>query len=614
MIAQTKQGFTTSIEGEPLAARTLPEAFQQTVVTYPGKAAIRTIGGDIELTWAELGARVRQLTGNLAAIGCKKGDRVAILMRNLVENHVLDYAFAHLGAVPFGIFNSSSVEQIAYQVGHAEAEIVVTEACYVSKVAEAVAGLGERVRHIIVADPDGGMPELTGNQLSLASVEAISNADFDFDAAWSSIEPEDIACIIYTSGTTGAPKAAMWSNRMITEGVRAIDAAIPIPRRGVISFLPMAHAGGRNNSHHYALAYGATITVCPDMNDVPAALADVHPDLFSSSPRIFEKLQVSIESLIESEPEDSRRALKAAIALGLRFSHAKEAGSEDSLTELEQLREQRSSDLGLLKPILAKLGLDQLAVVIIGGATVSAELVHFFRAVGTPMIEAYGSTEVMLNVFNRVDDFKTGTAGKPVPGVELRIADDGEVFCRGPLNMSGYFKDPEKTAEVMVADGWIATGDIGSIDEDGFLRIVDRKKEIIINSHGKNMSPAVIETAMLEESPLIAQFVAIGESRRYVTGLATLDPVAVETFVRQHPELAGLSVAEAVESDLLKAEIAGAVERGNNRLNSNERVKKFTVVGLAWEPGSGLLTPTAKVKRRVVNVQYRELIEDLYRN
>lgn len=612
MTAQTERATTASPDGEPLAARTLPEAFQRTVVAYPDQVAIRTIGGSIELTWAEMGARVQQLAGNLAALGCKKGDRVAILMRNVIENHVVDYAFAHIGAVPFGIFNSSSVEQIAYQIGHAEAEIVVTEARFLDRVVEAVAGLGEGVRHIIVADPDGVAPILTGNQRSLASVEAISNFDFDFGAAWRSIEPEDTACIIYTSGTTGPPKAAMWSNRMITEGVRAIDAAIPIPRRGVISFLPMAHAGGRNNSHHYALAYGATITVCPDMNDVAAALADVHPDLFSSSPRIFEKLQVSIESLIESEPEDSRRALKSAIALGMRLSHAKEVGSRESLAELDSFSGQRAQDLALLKPILAKLGLDQLAVVIIGGATVSAELVHFFRAVGTPMIEAYGATEVMLNVFNRVDDFKTGTAGKPVPGVELRIADDGEVLCRGPLNMSGYFKDPEKTAEVMMADGWIATGDIGSIDSDGFLRILDRKKEIIINSHGKNMSPAVIETAILEESPLIAQFVAIGESRRYVAGLVTLDPVAVGTFILQHPELSGLSVAEAVESELVQAEIAGAVQRGNLRLNSNEQVKKFTVVGLAWEPGSEILTPTAKVKRRVVNAQYSEIIEDLY--
>lgn len=253
-------------------------------------------------------------------------------------------------------------------------------------------------------------------------------------------------------------------------------------------------------------------------------------------------------------------------------------------------------------------------MVIIGGATVAPEIVHFFRAIGTPMLEAYGSTEVMLNVFNRVDDFKTGTAGKPLPGVELHLAEDGEVLCRGPLNFSGYFKDPEKTAEVMDSDGWVATGDIGTIDDDGFLRIVDRKKEIIINSHGKNMSPAVIETAIQDESSLIAQFVAIGESRRYVTGVATLDPVALQTFARSHPELAGLSPHEMTGHQLVEAEISAAIERGNARLNSNEQVKKFAILGLAWEQGDDILTPTAKVKRRIVNERYGDVIDGLYSN
>ncbi|EFC83488.1 long-chain fatty acid--CoA ligase [Parafrankia sp. EUN1f] len=606
------EGTVRSARGAPLKAMTLPEAFQRTVATHPDKVGIRTIGGGVELTWAEFGDRVRSLAGSLAKIGCRRGERVAVLMRNLVENHLVDYAFSHLGAVPFGIFNSSSLDQIVFQIGHAEAEIVVTEARYLDKVAQAVARLGDQVRHIVVADPDGEGPALTGNQISFAEVEATPNDEFDVDASWQAIDPEDIACIIYTSGTTGQPKAAIWSHRMIVEGLRAIDAAIPLPRRGLISFLPMAHAGGRNNSHHYALAYGATITVCPEMNDVSAALVDVHPDLFSSSPRVYEKLQAAIESLIEAEPDDSRRALKDALQLGLRLSHAEDAGSAETVADLAQLRERREQSVKLFRPILAKVGLDQLDVVIIGGATVAPELVHFFRAIGTPMLEAYGATEVMLNIFNRVDDFKTGSAGKALPGVELRIADDGELFCRGPLNFSGYFKDAEKTVEVIDADGWVGTGDIARIDDEGFVWVVDRKKEIIINSHGKNMSPAVIETAILEESSLIAQFVAIGESRRYVTGVATLDPVALQTFIDQRPEMAGRSPQDVIDHELIQAEVAAAVERGNARLNSNEQVKKFAIVGLAWEPGNEILTPTAKIRRRIVTAEYGEIIESLY--
>lgn len=609
------QGPTTTAHSVPTAterpidASTLPEAFQRTVARHAEQIAYRTIGGEQELTWAQLGERVAAVAAGLAAHGVTKGATVAILARNTVENHLVDYALAHLGAVPFGIFTSSSRDQIAYQVGHAEATVVITESRYLATVRGVVGDLGDLVRHVVVldgdADPDGVVTPLT-------AVEAAGDPDFDLAAAWRSIAPEDIECIIYTSGTTGPPKAAQWSNRMIMAGLRSIDQALPLPRRAVLSFLTMAHAGGRNNAHHYALVYGAAVTVCPDMADVPRALIDVHPDLLSSSPRLFEKLQVAIEALIQAEPDGRRAQLEHAVALGLRFSRAEEAGSGESLADLEPLRSELEAGRALLAPILAAVGLDRLDIAIIGGATVAPDLVHFYRAIGAPMIEAYGATEVMLNVFNRVDDFKTGTAGKALPGVELALAADGEVLCRGPLNMSGYLKDPVKTAEVMDADGWVHTGDIGRIDSDGFLTIIDRKKEIIINSHGKNMSPAVIESAIIEESTLIAQIVSIGESRRYVTALVTIDPQALATFTASRPELAGLEPEEAVASAEVRQEVQRAIDRGNARLNGNEQVKKFAVVGTAWEVGGEELTPTAKVKRRVVNQRYAEQIESLY--
>ncbi|MEV6985408.1 long-chain fatty acid--CoA ligase [Sphaerisporangium sp. NPDC051017] len=605
--AETEPG--TSI-GEPIEASTLAEAFQRTVMKYPDKAALRTIGGGVELTWSHLNERVRSVAAGIDALGVRKGHKAAILMRNLIENHLTDYAVAHLGAIPFGIFNTSSPEQIAYQVGHAEAKLVITETKFLPKVREAIASLGDLVENIIVVDGETGTSQ--GIEKTLEAVEGSGKPDFDFDAAWQAIEPEDIECIIYTSGTTGPPKAAQWSNRMIMSGLRSVGQAIPLPHRGILSFLPMAHAGGRNNGHHYALVYGATLTVCPDATDVPKALVDVHPDLFLSSPRMFEKLQVAIEAIIEDTPEPRRGKLKAAISIGLRFAHAEDAGFTGSVAGLAPLKAEREEGLKLLKPILEKVGLDQLDAVIIGGATVTPELVHFFRAVGAPMLEAYGATEVSLNVFNRIDDFKTGTAGKPLPDVELKLAEDGEILCRGPLNMSGYYKEPEKTAEVMDGDGWIHTGDIGELDDDGFLKIIDRKKEIIINSHGKNMSPAVIETAILEESSLIAQFVAIGEARRYVVGLMTLDPQAVNTFAKQDPELGILGYDEVMASAKLREEIQRAVDRSNARLNSNEQIKKFIILGNAWEIDSDELTPTAKVKRRIINQKYARQIEALY--
>jgi long-subunit acyl-CoA synthetase (AMP-forming) len=583
--------------------------FQRTVATYPDKVGLRTVGGSVELTWSQVGDRVRSIAEGLHALGVAKGDHVAVLMRNHIENHLIDYAFQHLGAVPFGIFNTSPGEQIAYQVEHASAEIIVTEARFLDKVTEAA---GNLVRHIIVADPDGDSPTLTGNQISLEAVESLKVGSFDFDAQWQAVESEDIACLIYTSGSTGPPKAAMISHRAWTAALRSIGAAIPLPRRGLLSFLPMAHMGGRNNGAHYPLPYGATITVVPEMSDVQTALIDVRPDLFSSTPRIFEKLQVAVETLINQQDAATRDRLHEGLARGLALSRSEEAGAAALAGDLDQMHALRQEDLELFRPILEKVGLDRLEVVIIGGATVSPDLVHFFRAIGAPMLEAYGSTEVMQNVFNRIEDFKTGTAGKPIPDVELRLAEDGEILCRGPLNFSGYYKDPEKTAEAVLDGGWIATGDIGSLDEDGFLRIIDRKKEIIINSHGKNMSPAVIETAVLAQSSLIAQFVAIGEARRYVVGLVTLDAEALTSFARQVPELAGLSPEQAAFSEPVHAEVANAIARANEGLNSNEQIKKFTITGLAWEPGNEILTPTAKIKRRVINEIYATTIDDLY--
>jgi long-subunit acyl-CoA synthetase (AMP-forming) len=608
--AVPREGASMSQHSAPVEAPTLAEAFQRTVVAHPDKLALRTIGGGVELTWERLNDRVRAVAAGIDALGIGKGDKVAILTRNLVENHLTDYAVAHLGAVPFGIFSTSSPEQIAYQVGHAEARFVITETRFLPKVRQALTLLDGAVAHVIVVDGEPG--GLQSVEKTLQEVEGKGRPGFDFDAAWQAIDPEDVECIIYTSGTTGQPKAAQWSNRMIMSGLRSVARAIPLPRRAILSFMPMAHAGGRNNGHHCALVHGATLTVCPEFTDVPRALVEVHPDLFMSSPRIFEKLQVAIESIIANAPEPARGELRAAVELGLRFAHAEDARLAGSVTDLAHLAQEREWGLKLLEPVLAQVGFDRLEAVIIGGATVAPELVHFFRAVGAPMLEAYGATEVLLNVFNRVDDFKTGTAGKPLPDVELRLAEDGEILCRGPLTMSGYYRAPDKTAEVMDDEGWVHTGDIGELDDDGFLKIIDRKKEIIINSHGKNMSPAVIETAIIEESSLIAQFVAIGEARRYVTGLVTLDPEALATFTKQHPELAELGTDALMRSQAVQDEVQCAVDRGNARLNSNEQIKKFAIVGSAWEIDGDELTPTAKVKRRVVNQKYRQQIDALY--
>jgi long-subunit acyl-CoA synthetase (AMP-forming) len=338
----------------------------------------------------------------------------------------------------------------------------------------------------------------------------------------------------------------------------------------------------------------------------------VHPDAFFSTPRFWEKLQVAIEGMIQAQPDESQRAaLREAVETGLAAVRVAERGSTARPEEIEALARDHDHALRLLRPLLERLGLDRIKAAYIGGAPSPAELSQFFRAVGVPMLEAYGLTEGCLNVFNRVDDFKSGTAGRPLPGVELKLAGDGEILVRGELNFVGYRKEPDATAQALDAEGWLHTGDIASVDEEGFVRIIDRKKEIIINAAGKNMSPVMIESAVKAETSLLGQVVAIGDRRRYVTALMTLDPEAVQTFASR----LGLPENDPetlVNNPALLQEIAGAVERANQRLNGSEKVQKFKLIPQVWMPDTEELTPTAKLKRRNIHAKYAEAIEELY--
>lgn len=598
---------TVETSARPLDAETIPAAFQRVVAAYPGKVALRTIDESVSLTWTELDARMRSVAAGLATLGVAHGESVAIILPNTVECHLIDFAAAHLGAVPFAVFNSSPAEQIEHQLRNADARVVVTQLGFLEKVQTAAATLGEQVEHIVVVDGEPGSGLLT-----LAEVEQAGDPDFDLESRWQAVTPDDLATLIYTSGTTGPPKGAQWSHRTAMSAQRAMDAGLPMPTENIISFLPMAHAGGRVTVQYMALAYGATITACPDITQVPLALVTVHPDAFFSVPRLWEKLQVAIEGMAAGEPEeDKRAALLHAIEVGVRRVKAAESGSGASAEDLADLAAEHAAGIELLKPLLARLGLDRLKAAFVGGAPSAPELSQFFRAVGVPMLEAYGLTEGSLNVFNQVENFKSGTAGRPLPGVELRLAEDGEILVKSDLNFVGYRKEPEATAQTLDADGWLHTGDIGQLDEHGFLSIVDRKKEIIINAAGKNMSPAQIESAIKGESSLIGQMVAIGDRRRYVTAVMTLDAEALATYAKTSG-LDDRSTEELVASPEIEAEVAEAVRRGNLRLHGNEQVKKFRIISAAWLPDSDEVTPTGKIKRRVINTKYAADIEALY--
>jgi long-chain acyl-CoA synthetase len=593
-------------QSTPLDAATLAEAFQRTVALYPDKTAIQTLDGSVRHTWSELADKVRRTAAGLASFGIGHGDTVAIVLPNTIDCHIIDYAAAHLGAVPYAIFNSAPAEQIEHQLRRADAALVVTQQEFLEKVSQAAAAVGDQLRHVVVVD--GSAPQ---GVTSLSDLEQSGEPDFDFDGAWRTITADDLVALIFTSGTTGPPKAALYSHRNAMSQLRSMDAALPLATENIISFMPMAHAGGRISTHYMALAYGATITVCPDIKQLLNALPIVRPDSFFAVPRFWEKIQVAIEALIHGQPEDRRTALQRSIEVGLQHTKAADSGSSAATASNPALDAEFIEATAQLKPILAQLGLDRIKSAFVGGAPSAPELSQFFRAVGVPMLEAYGLTEGCLNIFNQVEKFKSGSAGKPLPGVEVRLADDGELLVRSDLNFVGYRHQPDATAAAIDADGWLHTGDIATIDDNGFVSIVDRKKELIINSAGKNMSPATIESAITGESSLLGQVVAIGDRRKYVTALITLDPEAASTYA-QRLGLRDRPLEELVAAPEIQREVASAVERGNNRLNSNEQIKKFTVLPTVWLPDTDELTPTAKLKRRVINEKYAEEIEHLY--
>ncbi|MGO4383724.1 AMP-dependent synthetase/ligase [Specibacter sp. RAF43] len=573
----------------PLDAPSIAAAFQRTVARYADRIGIRTIGSGTELTWKEMDTRIRAIAAGIHALGLKPGDTLGLMLPNTIECHLIDWAATHLGVVPFAIFNTSSPEQISYQLRNAGARVFVTQESFLDRVKPAIKDLGNQVQHLIITSGDGGT-------MSLAELEATNPSSLDFDAAWQSIAEDDIATMIYTSGTTGPPKAVEWSNRSALSQQRALIGVVPMPQESVVSFQPLAHAGGRVTSHYMPLAYGATVTVCPDFGLLAEHIRDARPDVLFSTPRLWEKLQIAIQSLIESDPDSN---IGSILEANLQCVHSEDfaVSGMDAARQLAQLKIQP------FRRALTALGLERLKVAFIGGATSIPELVHFFRAIGVPLLEAYGGTETALPIFNRVEAFKTGTAGRALPGVELKVAEDGELLVRSGMNMVGYRNQPEQTAEVIDSNGYLHTGDIVTIDDDGFVAIVDRKKEIIINSWGKTMSPAQIESTIKAESPLIGHVLAVGDGRQYVTGLITLDPDAVPLF-RDRFDLAPGDLGDFIAAQEIVESIQAAVLRGNARLNSNEQLKKFTILPEFWLPDSDELTPTGKLKRRTILPKY----------
>jgi len=580
---------------------TLCEAFQVTVARYPQQVALRTPGGAVTLTWREYADRVREIAAGLARLGVGRGDTVALMMTNRPEFHVVDTAAFHLGAVPFSIYNTFAPEQITHVLSNAGSRVAVSEEQFARRLLAARDGTA--VEHVVCVD---GKPDGT---VTLEEVVAGGDRAFGFEACWRAVQPGDVLTLIYTSGTTGPPKGVEITHAQVLADLTALNQVMQSSAgdRG-ISFLPMAHIAERLFAHYDAMLTAGQATAVADLKDVPGALLDVRPTIFGGVPRIWEKLKAGIEAIVAYEPDRAKhQAMQQAFDIARQHARAAQAGPVPA----ELAEAYRQADAQVLAKIRSALGLDQVRIAGSGGAPIAPEILEFMLALGIPVAEMWGMSECLVGTVNPPGAIQIGTVGKPLPGMELKLAGDGELLIRGPTVMKGYHNDPAKTAEAIDPDGWLHTGDIATIDNDGYVRIIDRKKELIINAAGKNMSPANIENSVLAASPLIAQVVAIGDRRPYVVALIVLDPDAAAAFAAHHGA-SDTTAAALAAHPAIHAAVDTAVNAGNGKLSRVEQIKHFTILPAFWEPGGDEITPTMKLKRRLIAAKYAEVIDAMY--
>jgi long-chain acyl-CoA synthetase len=519
-----------------LSATTMCEALMITAAERPDQVALRAPDDSVSLTFAALERRLAATASILHDLGLRRGDALGLMMLNRPEFHVVDAAAMLLGATPFSLYNTSPAEQVAFVLSDAGNRLVVTEPRF-ADVAREAAGAGVRVLEL--EELDGG------------------DESFDLESHWRAVRPEDLLTLIYTSGTTGPPKGVELSHANMLAELRAMHTAVPLESGGRwVSFLPSAHVADRWGSHYSSLmTYGHTVTPVADPTQVMAVVAQVRPTAFGGVPRVWEKLKAALEA-------------SGAAAL-----------------PPEQLRE--------------RLGFDQVRWLAVGAAPTPVEVLEFFDELGMPICEVWGMSETSCIVTtNRPGATRFGSVGRPVEGMELWIADDGELLVRGPLVMAGYRNRPDLTAAAIDADGWLHTGDIARIDDDGYVWIVDRKKEIIINAAGKNMAPATIEARLKSSGPLIGQACVVGDRRPYNVALLVLDPDTA----------AGLDPADAA----VRARVQDEVDAANAHLSRVEQIKRFRLLSAEWLPGGDELTPTMKLKRRPIAEKYADEIDALY--
>ena len=560
-----------------------------------------------DLTWSGYRERVAAMTLAIRHLGFGPDQFGLILARNIPEHVIADLAIVHAGGAAISVYNTLAAEQLEYVANHSEATIAfVEDEAFLEKFLS-IRDSTPKLRHIVLVN--GSAPEgvLSWDKLMDEGKAAFEREPGEFDDSWRRVGPEDTVSLIYTSGTTGPPKGVTYSHYNILWTAEASRRRLKFENEVLVSYLPLAHVSERFTSQWNGIYSGHEVYFCPDTNQLGAYLVEARPTVFVGVPRVWEKLMAGIQAAVGAEPDESKRQMALGALAAAQQAYALRNAAKDVPAELAVGVERAQPLFAMLR---AKIGLDRCRLAITSTAPCRPEVHAFWASLGLPLFEVWGMSELTGPATAvPLDAYRAPSIGSALPGVEVRLGEDGELLVRGGNVMVGYYRDPEKTAETIDKEGWVHSGDIAEQLPDGQFRIVDRKKELIITSAGKNISPANLE-AVAKSSPIIGQAVAVGDGRNYISVLLVLDPQVAPLWAKGQ----GIesSFEELADHPVVVAELRRALTVANSHLARVEQFKRFTVLPAEWTPESEELTPTMKLKRRVIATKYHPQIEAMY--
>lgn len=602
-----------------VAGHTLPGVFAELVAAHPDAQTMRwrTPGG--ELTGATLRRQredVRRAALGLRALGLAPGEFGLILAANRYEHAIADLAIIHARGASVTLYSTSAPDQVAWTADHCGATVAIVETA--EHLARFLA-VRDRLPHLrtivtIDADPAGEPGVLRWSDLLTLGEREHTRDPQAFDRQWRRARPDDLLSLIYTSGTTGTPKGVMYTHRTTlwtAEASRRHWGDEVLSGARVISYLPLAHVSERFSSHwgalwqHLRAPEPGSVTFCPSLDELVPTMLAVRPTFFVGVPRVWEKFQTAVRAGLAGQPDQVRGAVEQAMDVRRQAAALRSDGKPVPAELARQVKDTEP----VVRGVRARLGLDECTRAVTTTAPAPVDLELFWAGLGLPLIEVWGMSELTGPAAAvPADDVRLGTVGRSIPGVELKLTDDGELLVRSGGTMTGYYRDEQRTAETIDADGWLRTGDVAT-EHDGWFRLVDRKKELIITSSGKNIAPVQVES-LLKLSPLISQALVVGDGRSYLTALLVPDGDMVAAWAQPHGRSTDLAVL--AEDEELRAELVEAVAHANSRLSRIEQVKRFVLLPAEWTPESGELTASQKMRRRFVADRYASQINGLY--